>query len=110
MVIRQGDIIKFNFNPKKGHEQAGYRPAVVISNETFNTNTDLLIVLPVAGSNNEFPLHVPLDDRTTTDGYIMCEHPKSIDRIARDVSKVESLPRDILKKIIGITKAEISIE
>jgi mRNA interferase MazF len=35
-MVKQGDIIKMNFNPQRGHEQAGYRPAVVISNDFFN--------------------------------------------------------------------------
>lgn len=110
MVIKQGDIIKFDFNPTIGHEQAGYRPAVVISNETFNSHTNLLIVLPVTNSNNKFPLHVPLDERTKTIGFILCEHPKSIDQTARKIKMVEALPKDILKKTIKIVKAEISVE
>ena len=35
-MVKQGDIIKINFNPQAGHEQAGYRPAVVVSNNFFN--------------------------------------------------------------------------
>ena len=38
-MVRQGDIIKLNFNPQAGHEQAGYRPALVISNDFFNHNS-----------------------------------------------------------------------
>lgn len=34
--LKQGDIIKLNFNPQSGHEQAGYRPALVVSNEVFH--------------------------------------------------------------------------
>ena len=110
MVISQGDIIKFDFNPTIGHEQAGYKPAVVISNETFNRHTNLLIVLPITNSDNEFPLHVPLDSRTKTNGFILCEHPKSIDKTARKIKHIEALPEDIFKKVISIVQAEISIE
>ena len=35
-MVKQGSIIKISFNPQSGHEQAGYRPAVVISNNFFN--------------------------------------------------------------------------
>ena len=38
-MVKQGDIIKVNFNPQAGHEQAGYRPALVISNDFFNQKT-----------------------------------------------------------------------
>ena len=40
-MVKQGDIIKINFNPQVGHEQAGYRPAVIVSNDTFNKVTHL---------------------------------------------------------------------
>ena len=109
MVIKQGDIIRFDFNPIKGHEQAGFRPALVISNEIFNKNTGLLIVLPVTNTNNHFPLHIPLDDRTQTTGYILCEHIKSIDKSARKAKYIEEIPKDILEKVITMINAEIKI-
>ena len=38
-MVRQGDLIKVSFNPQHGHEQAGYRPALVVSNDEFNVRT-----------------------------------------------------------------------
>ena len=78
-MVRQGTIIKINFNPQAGHEQAGYRPAVVVSNDFFNMKTNLAIVCPITNTNNHFPLHVPLDGRTTTTGVILCEHIRTLD-------------------------------
>ena len=46
-MVKQGTIIKINFNPQSGHEQAGYRPAVVISNNIFNEKAKLSIVCPI---------------------------------------------------------------
>ena len=71
------DNYKINFNPQSGHEQAGYRPAVVISNDIFNEKARLSIVCPITNTNNDFPLHVPLDTRTKTTGVILCEHIKA---------------------------------
>ncbi|WP_367116815.1 type II toxin-antitoxin system PemK/MazF family toxin [uncultured Fenollaria sp.] len=62
-MVEQGDIIKLSFNPQKGHEQAGFRPALVISNKVFNKNTNLAILCPITNTDNKFPLHVPLDIR-----------------------------------------------
>ena len=62
-MVKQGDIIKISFNPQSGHEQAGYRPAVVVSNNYFNNITKLAMVCPITNSPNEFPLHIKLDDR-----------------------------------------------
>lgn len=106
-MVKQGTIIKINFNPQAGHEQAGYRPAVVISNNIFNKKAKLAIVCPITNTNNKFPLHINLDDRTKTTGVIMCEHIKALDLNSRNYQEVEQLPNDILQNVINIVYAEI---
>lgn len=105
-MVKQGDIIKINFNPQAGHEQSGYRPAVVISNNFFNDKAKLVIVCPITNTNNKFPLHIPLDDRTETTGVILCEHVKSLDLNARGYKVVEQLPDDLLETVIDIVFSE----
>lgn len=99
-MVKQGTIIKINFNPQAGHEQAGYRPAVVISNNIFNEKTRLSIVCPITNTNNHFPLHIPLDERTKTTGVILCEHIKALDLKSMKYQEVENLPEDLLKEVI----------
>lgn len=106
-MVKQGTIIKINFNPQSGHEQAGYRPAVVVSNNFFNQKTNLSIVCPITNTNNRFPLHIPLDDRTKTTGVILCEHIKSLDLNSRTYQEVEQLPSDILQEVIDVVFSEI---
>lgn len=108
-MVKQGDIIKVNFNPQAGHEQAGYRPALVISNNFFNQKTNLTIVCPITNTNNRFPLHIPLDDRTETTGVILCEHVKALDLNARIYRVVEQLPKDLLEKVIEVVFSEIEM-
>lgn len=108
-MVKQGDIIKVNFDPQSGHEQAGYRPAVVVSNDVFNIKTRLSMVCPITNTNNRFPLHIPLDGRTQTTGVILCEHIRSLDLNSRPFKVVEQLPPDILEKVIDILYAEIEI-
>ena len=105
--MKQGDIIKIDFNPQSGHEQAGSRPAVVISNDFFNEKAKLAIVCPITNTDNNFPLHVKLDDRTKTTGFILCEHVKSLDIKSRTYKIVEALPKDILEDVINIVFSEI---
>ena len=106
-MVKQGDIVKVNFNPQMGHEQAGYRPAVVISNDFFNKKTRLAILCPITNTNNQFPLHIPLDNRCQTIGVVLCEHVKTLDLNAREHIVVEKMPKDILTKIIDIVLSEI---
>ena len=108
-MVRQGDIIKLNFNPQAGHEQAGYRPALVISNDFFNQKTNLTIVCPITNANNKFPLHIPLDDRTGTTGVVLCEHVKALDLNARAYRVVEQIPEDLLRMVIDVVFAEVEI-
>lgn len=108
-MVKQGDIIKVSFNPQAGHEQAGYRPALVISNDFFNRKTNLAMVCPITNTNNRFPLHIPLDSRTATTGVVLCEHVKALDLKARPFKAVEQLPRDLLGKVIETVFSEIEI-
>lgn len=108
-MVKQGDIIKVNFNPQRGHEQAGYRPALVVSNDTFNQRTNLAIVCPITNTGNKFPLHVPLDERTSTTGVVLCEHVRTLDLTSRPNKFVEKIPPDILEKVCDIITAEVEI-
>lgn len=109
-MVKQGDIIKINFNPQSGHEQAGYRPALVVSNNIINQNTNIAIVCPISNTKNEFrtfPLHIALDDRTKTTGSVLCQHIKALDIKSRGYIFIESIPDDILKLVIATIIAEI---
>ena len=108
-MVRQGDIVKLSFNPQKGHEQAGYRPALIISNKVYNQKTKMTILCPISNSDSKFPLHVRLDHRTNTTGYVLCEHVRSMDIEARGYTVSEQIPSDLLEKVIGIVNAEIEI-
>lgn len=96
-----------DFDPQNGHEQAGYRPGVVVSNDFFNTRANLTLVCPITNTNRSFPLHVPLDTRTTTTGVIQCEQIKAVDLASRRHRFVERLPDDLLDETISILFAEI---
>lgn len=108
-MVKQGDIIKVSFDPNSGHEQAGYRPALVVSNNEFNKRTKLAIVCPITNTYNSFPLHVPLDNRTSTTGVVLCEHVRTLDLQSRKCRFVEKVPDDILKLVTDIITAEIEI-
>lgn len=108
--LSQGDIIDLDFNPQTGHEQAGRRPALVISNAAFHRYTGLAILCPITNQKKDFPLHVKLDNRTRTSGEILCEHIKSLDYRARHAKYVERLPEDILDKVLKIVSMSIDLE
>ena len=61
-IPKQGDLVYLDFNPTKGHEQKGFRPAIVISNTVFNKNTKMVILCPISSNTKEFPTHYILED------------------------------------------------
>ncbi len=106
-MVKQGEIVSVCLDPKRGHEQAGYRPAIVVSNDFFNRKTGLAVVCPITNTNNGFPLHVPLDDRTATRGFILCEHMRTLDLSAHACKPIEQAPPDIVDKVLSVLFAEL---
>ena len=104
-IPKQGDVIFLNFNPTKGHEQAGFQPAVVISNNVFNQNTKMVMVCPITSNDKYFPTHYNLEDAKNIHGAVLCEHIRSIDYESRNVKFVEKLSDNDSLSIITLLNA-----
>ena len=80
----RGQIWKVNLNPTRGHEQAGIRPALVVSVDTFNHGpAELAVVLPITTTARGIPFHVPLgppEGGVRRPSFIKCEDVRSISR------------------------------
>ena len=107
-MVKQGDIIKINLNPTKGHEQAGYRPVIVINNIVHSSASSMTIVCPITNTNRNNPLHVELKGLLTT-GFVMCDQIRAVDIRARDYNFVESVDEDTLWEICDIVKGSLDI-
>lgn len=104
-IPKQGDVIFLDFNPTKGHEQSGFRPAVIISNNVFNENTKMVIVCPITTNDKEFPTHYRLEDTKKVYGSVLCEHIRSIDYETRKIRFVEKLSEKDFVSIITLLNA-----
>jgi len=100
--LPQGSIIKLSFDPTKGHEQSGYRPALVVSNNDFNHVARVVRIVPITNNTKRFPLHVLLDGRTKTTGSILTEYIKTIDPMVRDIVYVEKCPKDKVDEVVEL--------
>ena len=101
----QGDIVFLYFNPTKGHEQIGFRPAVVISTNIFNQNTKMVIVCPITSNEKEFPTYYKLEDTKNVLVSVLCEHIRSIDYEIRNMKFVEKLSENNFISIITLLNA-----
>jgi len=102
MTPTQGDIIRVDLNPTKGHEQNGYRPALIVSNDDFNKLTRLVKIVPITSQIKEFPMHLDLPDELETHGQILIQHERTIDLNARGWKFVEKCPDSVLNDALEI--------
>ena len=109
-MVKQGDIIWLDFNPQIGFEQKGRRPALVVSNDTFNRFSNLAVVCPITNTNKDHPFHVKLDKRTKTTGVILCDQARTLDINARNYEFIEKITDDILFEVIDIISGFIELE
>ena len=104
-IPKQGDIVFLDFNPTIGHEQKGFRLAVVISTNIFNINTKMVMVCPITSNEKEFPTHYKLEDTKKVHGAVICEHIRSIDYEIRNLNFVEKLSNNEFISIITLLNA-----
>jgi len=109
-MVKQGSIIKINFDPSIGSEQAGYRPAVVISNNFVISKTNIITVCPITTKQGKTALNVMLDDRSITHGAILCAHNKAVDINKRPYIIVEQLPHDKLEEVVNTVVSMIEMQ
>jgi mRNA interferase MazF len=109
-MVKQGDIIWLDFDPQAGYEQRGRRPALILSNESFNNFSKLAIVCPITNRDKDHPFHIKLDDRTKTSGVILCDQVRTLDINARNFEYIENVAGDILFEVLDIINGVIEIE
>jgi mRNA interferase MazF len=84
-VPEAGDLIWTDFDPTRGREQSGRRPALVVSARTFTAHTGLAVVCPITSRVRPFPTSVVLPPGLPVAGEILVSHVRSIDTLARPV-------------------------
>ena len=104
-IPKQGDVVYLDFNSTIGREQAGFRLAVVISNNAFNQNTKMVIVCPITSNDKEFPTHYKLEDTKNVHGSILCEHIRNIDYEIKSLKFVEKLSDNDFISIVALLNA-----
>lgn len=84
LLPNRGEIWLANLNPTQGHEQAGARPVLVVSANSFNHGpAGLVFVLPLTRTDRRIPIHVPIDPPeggVSARSYILCDALRSISK------------------------------
>ncbi len=95
-VLRRGDVWEANFDPVRGREQAGRRPALIVSADVFNQGwSGLVTVMPLTSRGRQVRSHVPVhppEGGLSVPSFIMCEQARafSVERLLRHRGRVSS--------------------
>lgn len=98
-VPRRGDVVWLNFDPQSGREQAGRRPAVVLSHASYYSRSGLALVCPVTRRVKGYPFEVPLPPRLPVEGVVLADHLRSLDWQTRESVLICKLPADSLAEL-----------
>jgi mRNA interferase MazF len=100
-VPDRGDLVWLQFNPQTGHEQAGRRPALVISPRSYNRRVGLALFCPITSQVKGYPFEVPLPKGLAVDGAVLSDQLKSLDWRARKAKRIGRLPGDAMDEAVG---------
>jgi mRNA interferase MazF len=98
-VPEAGDLVWIDFNPQSGHEQAGRRPALVLSPAGYNGKSGLAILCPITNQEKGYPFEVPLPRGLLIKGCILADHVKNLDWKSRHAEKSGSAPKHVLDDV-----------
>ena len=98
-VPEKGDVVWIDFDPQVGHEQAGRRPALIMSVGAYNGPTGLALLYPVTNQVKGYPYEVLLPSGGPVTGVVLADHFKSFDWRARRATYAGTVGQDVLDPI-----------
>jgi mRNA interferase MazF len=107
--IEAGDILWVDFGPATGHEQAGRRPALVVSPRSYNERSSLILVCPISRNTAPWPFKVEIENAGRIGGAVLVDQVRSIDRRVRLVRRAEQIGSQTLDRVYGIFAALLGI-
>jgi len=96
----RGDIVWVTFNPQAGHEQAGRRPALVLSPEAYNSKVGLAILCPITSQIKGYPFEVLIPDGLKISGAILSDQLKSLDWKVKQAELICRLPSATVGEVL----------
>jgi mRNA interferase MazF len=100
-VPARGDLVWLQFDPQAGHEQAGHRPALVISSSAYNRRVGLAVCCPVTSQVKGYPFEVVLPDGLGVQGAVLSDQIKSLDWRVRRARRAGRVPPAVLHETLG---------
>ncbi|MEM6490694.1 MAG: type II toxin-antitoxin system PemK/MazF family toxin [Pseudomonadota bacterium] len=108
MRFDRGDLVWLDFNPESGHEQAGRRPALVVSPEAYNARSNCILICPISSNTDPWPWKTALPKGLPVVGAILVDQLTSLDVAARHVEPMAAavsadVMADVLARLATLT-------
>jgi mRNA interferase MazF len=100
-VPERGDIVWITLNPQAEYEQAGRRPAVVVSPRSYNGKVGLGLFCPITSHAKGYPFEVPVPAGLPVSGVVLADQVKSLDWRVRRAEFSVRLPADVSAEVVG---------
>lgn len=104
-VPRRGDLVWLSFDPQAGHEQAGRRPALVLSPSAYNRKVGLALFCPVTAHVKGYPFEVAVPAGLAVHGVVLADQVKSLDWRVRRAERAGRLPESELAHVLAMVDA-----
>jgi mRNA interferase MazF len=100
-IPERGDIVWLEFNPQAGYEQAGHRPALVVSPKSYNEKVGLALFCPITSNVKGYPFEVVLPEKHKLSGAILSDQIKSLDWRVRKAKLMACAPKDVIEEVLA---------
>jgi mRNA interferase MazF len=104
-----GDIVWVDFDPAKGSEQKGVRPAIVLTSSSFHEQSSKAIVCPITKNESPWPTKVRLPSGMKTSGHVLSDQVRVVHRAERGFRYIERAPDEVLADVRAILAALLGI-
>jgi len=105
----RGDIVWLQFNPQTGHEQAGHRPALVLSPATYNEKTGLMLCCPMTSKVKGYPFEVRFPTASSEAGVVLADQIKSLDWKSRQAKYKGKAPKEVVTETLAKVQALLRV-
>jgi mRNA interferase MazF len=100
-VPNAGDLVWLTFDPQAGHEQAGRRPALVLSPKAYNQRSGLTLLCPVTSQIKGYPFEVPVPAGCGLKGVILADQLKNLDWRVRRAERIGRVPQSTINEVLS---------
>ena len=100
-VPRRGDIVWLRFNEQTGHEQAGRRPALVLSPRRYNERSSVILACPITSRIRNWPFEVRMPPNGPVSGVVLADQIRSLDWRNRNAKLAVRAPRPVVAEVLA---------